>query len=222
MMMEFPSRLAVARGELEGEDPSTTQSEVAYARKTIQGVGLDRMEMRQVLAAAGAHWESGPIERALIMMFSDPHRDDRSKACERHLHPTLRKFHGGCWNVVSGKGLPDSSGYKRRVGTSVAGDDVEPLPVDDLLDDDDPDAADADLPDDDDETFGIFPQRAFESLKKNGRGKGGGKGRARASPAGSSAALSTGADSSSTRSLTARTQPLATPRSCVGGVRWCR
>lgn len=152
------------------------------------------------------------------MMFSDAHRDDRWKARERCFHPTTRKPPTGYGTKISGKGpgkgRPFSSGYRRPLGTYVAGEDVDdhddevdedhelPL-VADLLDDEEGadgakddvhEECDDDSDDDDFEVCGVFMQRAFERFTKKDLGKGAGKGRARASLAGVSGSPPPGAD----------------------------
>ena len=64
---------------LETEDPGTTISDLAYARRLLRNSGLTHIEQRAVLGPAGAKWETKPIEDALRLLYGDAQTEDRRR-----------------------------------------------------------------------------------------------------------------------------------------------
>jgi len=79
-MEEFMREARLSKQVLEKEDPGTTISDVAYARRLLRKSGLTRLEQRGVLAAAGATWDTRKIEDAMKLMYAGAHMEDKRRA----------------------------------------------------------------------------------------------------------------------------------------------
>ena len=77
-MMAYTARLRSAKRQLEVADPGTRFSDTIFAQRLLRSAGLSKMEQRQVLASAGASWDTDKIAAALRMVFDDCHHDDKS------------------------------------------------------------------------------------------------------------------------------------------------
>ena len=75
----FIREAKLARRVLAKEDPGTTISDVSFARTLLRKSGLNRLEQRAVLSAAGAQWDLQKIEDGLKLMYGDAHVDDRRR-----------------------------------------------------------------------------------------------------------------------------------------------
>ncbi|CAK0875126.1 unnamed protein product, partial [Prorocentrum cordatum] len=85
---DYIARLKTARRNLEVHDPGTTYSDTSFARKLLRSSGLSREAQRQVLAAAGAEWNSEKIEATIKMVYGDVHLDEKRRVDKRNEHPS--------------------------------------------------------------------------------------------------------------------------------------
>eukprot|EP00969_Alexandrium_andersonii_P170049 7518243-Alexandrium_andersonii.AAC.1 len=87
-MADYLTALRNAKRGVERLDPGTSYSDVSFAHKILRGSGLRREEQRQVLAAAGAVWDSEKICSALRMMFPEAQADDKYRPAfgKRYVH----------------------------------------------------------------------------------------------------------------------------------------
>ena len=94
-MESYITGLRTAKRRMEKEDPGSKLSDKAYAVRLLKRSGLSIEEKRQVLAATNAVYETKQIEQALLQMFRDASRKDKTRAGQ------FRTRRGG---KASGKG----------------------------------------------------------------------------------------------------------------------
>ncbi|CAK0857899.1 unnamed protein product, partial [Prorocentrum cordatum] len=85
---DYIARLKTARRNLKVHDPGTRYSDTSFARKLLRSSGLSREAQRQVLAAAGAEWNSEKIEATIKMVYGDVHLDEKRRVDKRNEHPS--------------------------------------------------------------------------------------------------------------------------------------
>ena len=83
---EYIARLKTARRNLKVHDPGTTYSDTSFARKLLRSAGLSKDQQRQVLASAGAEWNSTKIEATIKMVYGDVHLDEKRRDDRRGTH----------------------------------------------------------------------------------------------------------------------------------------
>ena len=105
-MEDYLTRLTVARRNAQKEDPGTSYSELATARKMLRCSGLSKSEQRQVLSAAGATWQLDKIRGALKLMYADTHFEDKHRPYMRPKPPV--KTAGGGKGPGKGEGKGES------------------------------------------------------------------------------------------------------------------
>ena len=107
-MEEYLRELRTAKRKLELEDRGSKISDVSYARKLLRKSGLTKLEQRQVLASAGAVWDSKMLEDALKLLYGDAHLDDRRRMNE------MKLFRKGAGKGNKGGGRGGGGGGRRQ------------------------------------------------------------------------------------------------------------